>query len=402
MGLSTQLHETARHPVVVAMNQHRPDRRTVLIYGHYDVQPADPYELWHSPPFEPRVTDGIIYARGAMDNKGQFMAHLVGVQQTLRQAGDLPVNLIFLIEGEEEIGSPNLPAFLQQQRETLACDIIAVSDTGMVDAGVPTFTYGLRGIACAEITLTGPSLDLHSGIFGGAVANPNTELARLIAKVHDEHGRIQIDGFYDDVRSLADWERQAWAQLPTGEAQTRHLTGVPALHGEAGYTDTERRWARPTAEVNGLGGGYQGAGSKTVIPSRAFAKFSFRLVPDQDPEKILQQVESWFKKNVPPSVNINVELGHSGPPYLTDPQSSYGQAAQRALRRTFHQEPALIREGGSIPIVQTFQNILKADTLLLGLANPDGQAHAPNENFPIVNYEAGQKLNQSLLEELAK
>ncbi|MES2709480.1 MAG: dipeptidase [Verrucomicrobiota bacterium] len=401
IGLSTQIYPTAKHPVVVARNKTRADRPTVLLYGHYDVQPVDPEEQWVSNPFEPRIENGRIYARGSTDNKGQHMAHLCGITETLRKYGDLPVNLIFLLEGEEEIGSPNLEPFLKQYQAELACDIVAISDTGMVAAGVPTFTYGLRGIACVEVVVHGPSIDLHSGIFGGSVANPNTILSRLVASVHDNEGRILIDGLYDAVRPLQDWEREAWAQLPDGAASTLELTGVPKLFGEAGFSDYERRWARPTAEVNGIGGGYQGKGSKTVIPQSAFAKFSFRLVPDQDPQDILAKVQAHFARHCPDTVRLEVQLGHSGAPYAMDPNSKFGLAARRALEKTFSRPTALIREGGSIPIVQCFRDVLSAETLLLGLALPDCQAHAPNENFPIENFEAGIVLNQHLFEALA-
>ena len=399
--MSADLHATARHPVLVAKNAHQPGRPTLLIYGHYDVQPVDPLDQWISPPFEPRIEDGRIYARGSTDNKGQLLAHVSGVAETLARHGQLPLNLTFLFEGEEEIGSPNLSPFLQAHRESLACDIIAISDTGMVAPGVPTFTYGLRGIACVEVTVHGPTIDLHSGIFGGSVANPNTMLARLVASLHDAHGRILIPGFYDDVRPVQPWEREAWSRLPGGAEETLALTGVPQLWGEAGYSDHERRWARPTAEVNGIGGGYQGEGSKTVIPRSAFAKFSFRLVPDQDPADILAKVTAHLKSICPDSVRLEIKIGHSGKPYAMDPDSRFGLAARRALSRTFPRDPALIREGGSIPIVQSFRDILGVETLLLGLALPDCQAHAPNENFPIENFEAGIQLNQALLEEIA-
>jgi acetylornithine deacetylase/succinyl-diaminopimelate desuccinylase-like protein len=401
-GLNATLHETARHPVVLAKNVHRPGRPHVLLYGHYDVQPVDPLELWVSPPFEPRVENGVIFARGATDNKGQLMAHLCGLAATMRQHADLPVNLTCLFEGEEEIGSPNLAPFLQAHAAELHCDVVAISDTGMVAPGVPTFTYGLRGIACVEVTVHGPSIDLHSGIFGGAVANPATAVARLVASLHHADGRVAVPGFYDQVRPLQAWEREAWARLPDGEMETLALTGSPSTWGEVGYSSYERRWARPTAEVNGIGGGYQGAGSKTVIPSSAMAKFSFRLVPDQSPQEIQRLVEQHLQASCPPGVRLDVKVGHSGPPYAMDPHSPHGKAAQRALQKTFGAEVALIREGGSIPIVQSFRDILGAETLLLGLALPDCQAHAPNENFPIANFEAGQKLNQCLLEELAR
>lgn len=402
MGLTVALHETPGHPVIVAKNVHQEGRRTVLLYGHYDVQPAEPYAEWRTPPFEPTLVGDRIMCRGATDNKGQLMAHVCGLEKTLREQGELPVNLICLFEGEEEIGSPNLKPFLEAHREELRCDVVAISDTGMVAPGVGTFTYGLRGIACCEVIAHGPSIDLHSGIFGGAVANPNTMIARLVASLHDNFGKVEVNGFYDAVRPLADWEREAWARLGDTSAETLELTGSPELFGEAGYTEMERRWARPTAEVNGIGGGYQGEGSKTVIPRSAFAKFSFRLVPDQHPDDILASVEAHVQAHQQTGIRFEVKLGHTGFPYLMDPFSPFGMAAQQALENTFGGKPALIREGGSIPIVQAFKDVLGVDTLLLGLALPDCQAHAPNENFPVANFEAGIQLNQYLLRELAK
>jgi acetylornithine deacetylase/succinyl-diaminopimelate desuccinylase-like protein len=401
LGLTADLHETPGHPILVAKNKHLPGRRTVLLYGHYDVQPAEPLNEWLTPAFEPTIRDGRIYCRGATDNKGQLMAHVQGLTETLAKHSDLPVNLTILFEGEEEIGSPNLKPFLEAHRDLLACDVVAISDTGMVAPGIGTFTYGLRGIACLEAKVRGPSIDLHSGIFGGAIANPCTMAARLAASLHDPEGRVLIPGFYDDVRPLQDWERTAWQTLGNGDAETLALTGSPALFGEPGYTERERRWARPTAEVNGIGGGYQGEGSKTVIGKEAFLKLSFRLVPDQDPTKILAAAEAHLRAQLPPVVSLDIHLGHTGQPYLMDPHSTLGQAAQRALTKTFGGQIALIREGGSIPIVQAFADVLQAPTLLLGLALPDCQAHAPNENFPIENFIAGTRLNQYLLEELA-
>jgi acetylornithine deacetylase/succinyl-diaminopimelate desuccinylase-like protein len=391
------------HPVVIARNEHVAGRRTVLIYGHYDVQPVDPLSLWTSDPFEPVIRDGRIWARGATDNKGQMMAHVLGVEKTLRENRELPVNLIFLFEGEEEIGSPSLASFLQRHRDELKCDVIAISDTGMVAAGVPTLGYGLRGVACCEVILRGPKGDLHSGLFGGAVANPATAIARLISSLHSLDGRVAIEGFYDQVRPLEAWEREMWSHVPgVSDAEFLAVTGSPSLYGEPDFTSAERLWARPTAEVNGIGGGYQGEGSKTVIPAEAFAKLSFRLVPDQSPKDIMEKVQRHLESQCPPGVEVEVRVGHDGKPYVTDPNSKFGLAAQAALRSSFNAEPVLIREGGSIPIVQTFREILGSDTLLLGLALSDAQIHAPNENFPIENFEAGIRLNQFLLKELAK
>lgn len=401
MGLETEVHGTPGHPIIMAKNEHCSGRRTVMIYGHYDVQPVDPLDLWTSPPFEPRIENGVIFARGATDNKGQILAHIQGVAETLRSRGELPVNLIFLVEGEEEIGSPNLGKFLTDHKNDLRCDVIAISDTGMVGPGIPTLTYGLRGIACLEIKVTGPAVDLHSGIYGGAVANPLTALARIIATLHDANGHVMIDGFYDDVRPLQPWEKVAWAKLPAADPELLQVTGVPELFGEEGFDSRERIWARPTAEVNGIGGGYQGEGSKTVIPSSAFAKLTFRLVPDQEPQSVLKKVRAHFARIVPPGIRLEIKEGHIGEPYLTDPNSAFGLAAQRSAQRTFNKEIALIREGGSIPIVDTFRRVLGVETLLLGLALPDCRAHSPNENFPVENFRAGIRLNQALLEELA-
>ena len=402
IGLTTTLHPTAGHPIVVAKNMHRAGRRTVMIYGHYDVQPVDPVELWESPPFEPRIANEYVFARGSADNKGQHFAHVLGVEETLREKGELPVNLIFLIEGEEEIGSEHLEEFLKTHREELACDIIAISDTGMVGLGIPTFTYGLRGIAAMELKVVGPASDLHSGIYGGAVMNPATALARLLATLHDAEGRVAVPGFYEGIPPLETWEREAWAKLPYGDREILAVTGAGELFGEAGYTSIERTWARPTAEVNGIGGGFQGVGTKTVLPSEAFAKLTFRLVPHQKPAEVLEKVRAHLRMHCPPSVKLEITLGHSGEPYVTDPNSTDGMAARRALQRAFPgKDVALIREGGSIPIVNTFQRVLGAETLLLGLALPDCRAHAPNENFPLENFFAGIRLNRALLEELA-
>lgn len=402
MGLAVEIHETPCHPIVTARNTHRPDRKTVLIYGHYDVQPADPLDLWKTPPFSPEIRNGKIWARGATDNKGQMLAHVLGIGKTIAEKGDLPVNIILLFEGEEEIGSPNLAPFLEKHKAELACDIIAIFDTGMVAPNTGTLGYGLRGIACAEVKITGPARDLHSGLFGGAVANPATAVARLVSSLHLPDGTVAIEGFYDEVRPIEAWEREMWTKVPgVSDGDFLKVTGSPATFGEPGFSSAERVGARPTAEINGIGGGYQGEGSKTVIPAEAFVKISLRLVPDQDPQTILAQLRTHLEKHCPPGVNLEIEIGHDGKPYASDPHSDFGKAAQRALKRVFTGEPMLIREGGSIPIVQAFRDILGTDTLLLGLALADAQIHSPNENFPIENFEAGIRLNQALLEELA-
>jgi len=402
MGLSTQRFSTPGNPVIVACNERKPGRKTLLIYGHYDVQPPDPLDLWHSPPFEPVVKEGKIFARGATDNKGQILAHILGIESALAENHDLPLNLIVLVEGEEEIGSPNLESFLLENKPVLQADVVAVSDTGMVAPGVPTFTYGLRGILCFEIRLRGPAIDLHSGIFGGSVANPATELSRILAKLHDDDGRIAIKGFYDKVLPVEDWERKLWSSLPYTERNWLETTGSPALAGEKGFSFLERVWARPTAEVNGLAGGYQGEGSKTIIPGTAMAKISFRLVPRQDPFELKTAITDFLKKECPKSIEMEIISQHEGRPYLVKPDSEFGRAAQEALRRTFDKPVAFIREGGSIPITQSFKEILGIDTLLLGLALPDAKVHSPNENFPIENLHAGIRLNRELLNQISQ
>jgi len=403
IGLKTELHETPGHPVVIAQNEHQEGRTNVLIYGHYDVQPVDPVELWDSAPFEPEIRDGRIWGRGSTDNKGQLMSHVLGIQEFIKANGELPINLTCLFEGEEEIGSPNLVPFLEANKELLKCDVIAVSDTGMVAKGVPTMGYGLRGIACCEVTVHGPSGDLHSGVYGGAVANPATAVAQIVASLHDADGKIAVEGFYDDVRPLEQWERDMWAKVPgVSDQDILNITGSPAPHGEPGYSSAERLWARPTAEVNGIGGGYQGEGSKTVLPAKAMAKFSFRLVPDQDPKDIAAKVKAHIEKHTPHGVTVEVYEGHDGKPYICDPHSKFGKAGQAALTEAFGKEPVLIREGGSIPIIQDMKEILGADSLMLGLALPDCQIHAPNENFYVENFEAGIKMSQILISELAK
>jgi len=402
IGLQAQLVSTPGHPVVWARNQHRPGRRTVLIYGHYDVQPPDPLDLWESPPFEPVLKDGFVFARGATDNKGQILSHILGVRETIEKSGELPVNLHFVIEGEEEIGSGNLGNFLHQNREGLKCDVVMVSDTGMIAPMTPTLSYGLRGVAALEVRVTGPKMDLHSGIYGGAVANPATALAQLLATLHDREGRIAIAGFYDQVAPLQSWEREAWKKLPINPDKLMlEETGAPSLFGEKGFSTLERIWARPTAEINGIGGGYQGQGTKTVIPSHAMAKLTFRLVPNQKAGEIIALARKHLEKSLPSGVTLEITGGHDGPWYLTDPNNEFGKAAQRALRKAFDKDVALIREGGSIPIVSDFRNILGVETLLMGLALPGCRAHSPNENFPLENLDAGIRMNQAVLEELA-
>lgn len=401
LGMEARREETKGHPVVIGKPPHVAGRRTVLIYGHYDVQPPEPLELWTTPAFEPTIRDGRIFGRGSSDNKGQILAHILGVGEALKE-GSLPVNVVFLIEGEEEIGSKHLAGFLEKHRDELACDAIAISDTGMAADGHPTLSYALRGIAAMEVRVHGPAQDLHSGIYGGAVANPATAAARLIASLHDAEGRVAIEGFYDRVEPLADWERQAAGESPLTDEAIAREAGVRELAGEVGFSGIERIGARPTAEINGLGGGYQGEGSKTVLPAHAFFKVSFRLVSGQKPDEILALARRHFEKHRPRGVRLEILDGHGGEPFMLDPNSPEGLAARRALEKVFGKKPALMREGGSIPILTDFQRILGRPALLLALASPDAKAHAPDENFPVENFLLGIRLNKALLEELAR
>lgn len=400
-GFRAAVEETGGHPAVLARGPEVPGRPTVLIYGHYDVQPEEPVEHWTTPPFEPALRNGRVFARGATDNKGQILAHILGAIRILKSEGTLPVNLVFLVEGEEEVGSTHLGEFLRAHRDKLRCDIVAISDTGMIAEGHPTLTQSLRGIAAMELILRGPAMDLHSGIFGGAVVNPAAALVRMLATLHDREQRVAVPGFYDDVIPPGTAEREALAALPVSDSDFLRETGAPLLGGEAGYTTVERIGIRPTAEINGLTSGYQGEGTKTVLPSLASAKLTFRLVPNQNPEHVLDLVEKHLQSVLVPGVEMQIIRGHGGLPYVIDTRSPWCAAALRALEATFGRPPALMREGGSIPIVQTFRDILGADTLLLGLAAPDCRAHAPDENFPLASFDAGIRLHGHLLRELA-
>lgn len=400
MGFAAQKHLTDIHPIVVARSPHVEGKPTVLIYGHYDVMPVDPLGEWVSPPFTPTVREGRIYARGASDDKGEIMAHILAAQEVMAEDGALPLNVIYLFEGEEERGSYSLHDFLKKPGvlEELACDIIVVSDTGMAAPDVPSFSYGLKGLCCFELEVAGPKMDLHSGIFGGAVANPITTLCEMIATTHDAEGRITVEGFYDGVSEIADWEKESWKRVPgMSDAELAELTGVPALRTEKGYTGAECVYARPTFELNGISGGYEGEGSKTVIPTRALAKMSCRLVPGQDPVDIMHKVEAHFKKVCPPSVRMKFTMQHAGDAYMSDPHSPFGKAAQRALELTFGNPPVLVREGGSIPIVAEMSKRLGKDALFLGLDLPDARIHSPNENMRLDIFEKGIDMAKTLL-----
>ena len=406
IGLDAKICPTAGHPIVVARTPKRNGGRGgtphFMIYGHYDVQPPEPLDLWDSPPFEPRIEGRSIYARGSTDNKGQNFAHLKAVEAYLKTGTPLPCDLTFVIEGEEEVGSENLSIFLKENRAELECDAIIVSDTGMPSPKHPALTYALRGIIAFEIKLHGPSRDLHSGVFGGAVENPAMALSHLLGKILDNYGFIQIPGFYEDVESLTKQEREESRRFPMSDAQLKKLLGVPMLFGEHGYTPMEQRSARPTFEINGLTSGYQGEGNKTIVPAWASAKITCRLVPYQDPARIRKLVCDHLKNICPPTVRMEIEAGHGAEAYLVSPTSPQAQAALRALEKSFGCKPILMREGGSIPIVNEFKKILGADSLLLGLGLPDDNAHSPNEKFNLDCFAKGQLMSAHLWQELSR
>jgi len=401
IGLDTRIESTGGNPIVVAKTPYRAKRPSYLVYGHYDVQPAEPFELWTSPPFEPRIDNGSLFARGSSDNKGQHLAHLNAVEAYLKTGTELPCNLTFVIEGEEEVGSEHLGEFLKKNRAELKCDTVVISDNGIPSPKHPALTYGLRGIVAFEVIVHGPSRDLHSGIYGGSLENPAMALAQMLAKLRDKNGRIAVPGFYDDVVPLTTYERKQLAKLPIKESEYKKFLGVPALFGERGFTPIEQRSARPTLEINGLTSGYQGEGSKTIIPAWARAKITCRLVPNQKPATVQRFVAKHLKAICPSTVRLEVESGHGGDPYLVSPESSQAQAALRALKSAFGHAPLLMREGGSIPIVTEFKRQLGADTLLLGLALPDDNPHSPNEKFDLTCYDRGGRLGVHLWQELA-
>jgi acetylornithine deacetylase/succinyl-diaminopimelate desuccinylase-like protein len=399
---NVRLIETAGNPVVYADWLHAPDAPTILFYGHYDVQPVDPLDLWTSPPFEATVREGEIYARGAVDDKGQIFMHFKAVEACLKQAGRLPVNMKLILEGEEEIGSTHLDGFVRDNKADLAADVVVISDSPMFDHGVPSLCYGLRGLAYFQIDLRGTTSDLHSGSFGGAVANPGFVLAQILSQMKDRGGRVKIPGFYDDVRPLRDEEREAFARLPFNERQYRTDLGAPKLFGERDYTTLERVWARPTFEVNGLLSGFTGDGAKTVIPAVAMAKVSMRLVPDQDPDAIAEIFEAYLRKVTPKTVTLEIARLHGGKPWMTEFDNPFVQAAGRAIERGFGQAPVFNREGGSIPVVSTFQEVLGLPTVLFGVGLPDENAHAPDEKLNLGNFHNGIIASTFLYEEIGK
>ena len=402
LGLQTEVIPTAGNPLVLAQSPPLAGAPTALVYGHYDVQPPDPLEKWQSPPFEPVRRDGNLYARGATDDKGQMFTHVKSTEAWIKVAGRLPINLKFLIEGEEEVGSESLETFISGHPERLACDCVVISDGGQFAPGIPAITYGLRGIAYYELRLTGPNRDLHSGSFGGSVTNPANALAKILSGMIDERGKIQVPGFYDDVVPLSRRERRQFAALKFNEEEYFKQIGVDGAIGEKGYTVLERRWARPTFDINGLWSGYQGEGAKTILPAAAGAKFSFRLVPRQDPAKITAGLKWRLAELCPPGIQVELLDFHGSPGVMIPLDSPYVEAAARAIRHAFGRLPVYTREGGSIPIVATFYKALKADTLLLGWGQDDDNTHSPNEKFALADFHRGIKASARLWEELSK
>ncbi len=394
--------ETAGHPVVYGDWLHAEGAPTVLVYGHYDVQPVDPLDLWLKPPFDPRVEDGRVYARGAADDKSNVHLQVEAVRAWLANGGRLPVNLKFVIEGEEESGSVHLGQWLADNRDRLAADLAVVSDTGFFDGNVPAITVGLRGIMYAQVDVSGPATDLHSGGFGGIVRNPATVLCEIVGGLHDADGRVNVPGFYDDVRDLSERDRAELARLPFDEEACRESIGVDELWGEVGYTTLERRGARPTLEVNGIWGGFQGEGAKTIIPAHAHAKISCRLVPDQDPDRVFALVRDRILALAPEGVRVDVTYVHGGSPSLTPTDDPGTRAAATSIRDVFGADPVYIREGGSVPVTASFESILGLPVVLLGFMPPDDHAHAPNESMRLDNYEQGTRTMTRYWEALAE
>jgi acetylornithine deacetylase/succinyl-diaminopimelate desuccinylase-like protein len=399
---NVRLIETPGNPVVYGDWLGAPGAPTILFYGHYDVQPVDPLGLWESPPFEGTIRDGEIYARGSADDKGQVFMHMKAVEAHLKQAGRLPLNIKFILEGEEEVGSEHLDDFIKSHQDDLKADVVVISDSAMFARGVPSICYGLRGLVYFQIDLRGSSTDLHSGSFGGAVANPAFVLCQMIAQMKDRSGRVKIPGFYDAVKPLQEEERQAWASLPYNEKKYRKDFGIPKLAGETGFTTLERTWARPTLEVNGLLSGFTGEGAKTVLPAVAMAKISMRLVPDQDPNTIAELFHAYVLQLAPKTVEVKVTRMHGGKPWMTSFDNAFVQAAGRAIEKGFGRAPIFTREGGSIPVVSTFQEVLGLPSVLFGVGLPDENAHAPNERLDLTNFHNGVIASAYLYDEVAR
>ena len=403
IGLSkVEIIKTEGHPLVYGEWLGAPGKPTVLIYGHYDVQPVDPIELWNSPPFEPTIKNGKIFARGATDDKGQVFMHFKSIEAYFKNEGSLPVNVKFIIEGEEEVGSESLEAFLKNNSDLLSCDAVLISDSSLYDAGIPTLTYGLRGISYLEVEVTGPNHDLHSGSFGGAVANPVNIAAQLISQLHDKNGKVNIPGFYDDVIKVTKKERENFKALKFSDKKFAKEVGVDELDGEKGYSTLERLWVRPTLDCNGIIGGFTGKGAKTVLPSKVIVKVSMRLVPNQDPKKIAKLFERHIKKLAPKSVKIKVTDLHGGYPSLTNLDNPANIAASKAMSKAFGKKTVFMRDGGSIPIVTNFSKVLKAPVVLMGLGLNSENLHSPNEHFDLNHFELGIISSVYFLKEIAE
>jgi succinyl-diaminopimelate desuccinylase len=402
MKLKVEVIQTAGNPIVFAESPPVSGAPTVLVYGHYDVQPPDPLNEWKSPPFEPTVRDGNVYARGATDDKGQMFTHLKSAEAWLATAGKLPLQLKFLIEGEEEVGSANLDPFIAGNKQKLACDVVVISDTSQFGPGQPAITYGLRGISYYELRLRGPKQDLHSGTFGGGVSNPANALIAMLSALINERGQVQVPGFYDDVDPLTERERAEFDKLPFDEAEFMQKLGVTGLKGEEGFTTLERRWARPTFDINGLWSGYQGEGAKTVLPAKAGAKFSFRLVPKQDPKKLSVALEKKLRELCPPGIEMELLDFHGAPGVTVPLESPFVSAASQAITEGFGKAPVFMREGGSIPVVATFHELLGVDTLLLGWGLDDDNTHSPNEKFSLADFHRGIKSSAHLWQHLSQ
>ncbi len=399
---NVQVWPTKGHPSVFGEWMHAPGKPTLLVYGHHDVQPVDPLNEWISPPFEPDMREGRLWGRGTVDDKGQVYIHVKAIEAFVKTVGKLPINLKFIVEGEEEVGSMNLDAVLRDHAKELAADFVCVSDTAMFGRGIPSLCVGLRGLMYLELFVDGPAMDLHSGSFGGGVMNPVNVIAKMIAKLHDDDGRILVPGFYDEVVKMTDVERKEIASLPFDEKEWLRSTGCPTTFGEKGYSTLERVWARPTLDCCGITGGFTGEGAKTIIPARASAKISCRLVPHQEPEVIEKKVGDYLKSIAPPGVRVRVEYLHGGRPYLAPTDHPVYEVAKRAFSKAFGKPTIFMREGGSIPFVRTIADAMGKPCLLMGFGQPDENAHAPNEWLDLENYHLGIKSAAYLYDELAR
>ncbi|MGV8074374.1 MAG: dipeptidase [Syntrophobacteraceae bacterium] len=402
LDFNVELIQTERHPIVYAERSDCPGNPALLIYGHYDVQPAEPLDEWISPPFSPNIRNGYLYARGASDDKGQFFTYIKAIEAVLAIAKKLPINIKFLVEGEEEIGSPNLEPFLKENRKKLKADVAAISDGSQFMAGIPAITYGLRGLSYFQIDIQGPRFDLHSGSFGGLVANPITALAEILSRLCNKDGTVAIPGFYDDVLPLEGWEREAMAALHFDEDGIKTYLGTSELVGEVGFSAMERKTARPTLDANGIWGGFSGEGAKTIIPAKAGAKVSMRLVPNQSCAKVNRLFKEYVQKLTAPGVEVGITELHGANPVLISRNLRSVQAAERAIELGFGKAPVFIREGGSIPVVNLLKEVLGMDSLLLGWGCPDDGAHSPNERFFLEDFHRGIRSVAALFYELVR